>query len=322
MRHFITMMISASLLRSISLFGSPLPGEEGCWDIDLSLYTGYVNGESQELVLNGSHTLSRLDWKITNLWVLGATGRVGLYHDTFHISIDGWNKLSASKSTMIDRDYQNAEDLSQVTEFSEHKDTRLKTAYSIEGEFDYDFYQCCLGSSQTKFGVLIGYKYTKFHWDSHGGTYRYYNYDDDINYNAEYEEGFFDPDESLISFQETFSIPYAGIQLKWQWNDCFDVRGYGKFTNIATIQNKDFHLLRDMIFKDTCNNATYWIAGIEARWNLCAWLALDLKYSYEQLNKATGTTHMTESGENLGYHNGAGCKHRQQLFVAGLTAKF
>lgn len=322
MRHLRAFMVSASLLGSFSLFGSALSNDEGCWNVDLSLYTGYVNGESQELVFDGSHILSRLDWKLNNLWVLGATGQIGIYNDTFHLSVDGWNKLSASKSTMIDRDYQNKGNHSQLTEFSEHKDTRLKTAYSIEAEFDYDFYQCCFGRSQTKFGALLGYKYTKFHWNSYGGTYLYYIYDDCMSEDDEYEEGSFDSDELVISFEETFSIPYAGLQLKWLWNDCFDVRAYGKFTNIATVRNKDFHALRDMTYTDTCNNATYWIAGVEARWSLCAWLDLDLRYSYEQLNKVRGRTDVTEEGEYLGYDNGAGCKHHQQLFAAGLTAKF
>lgn len=323
MRHLIAKFTLATLLGSLSLFGNMAPQcltsfcneEENHLiqglDLELSLYAGYVNGESQELVLDGSETLSQLDWKIRQLWVLGGTAKLHLRDDTFHISIDGWNKLTAAKSTMVDRDYEDEDDPSLRTHISRHPDTHLKTAYAIDAEFDYDFYQFCFNDSPLKLGFLCGYKHMQLKWKSFGGTFDY-----------ESVTGFFDPSILVISFKETFSIPYVGLQINWQWNDCFEARIYGKFSSIANVRNHDLHNLRDIVFEDDFHNATYWIVGAEVRWSLCQWLDLDLRYSYEQLNKVQGTSKVTQEGFYLGSHDGGGCKHFQQMVSAGLTAEF
>lgn len=311
MRHLLAKIIASTSLFA-PLFGYTSSEILNCWNIDLSLYTGYVNGQSQELVLDGPHTLSRIDWKINNLWVLGGTAKLNLYNDTIHFSLDGWNKLHADKSTMVDRDYQDNNDPNLLTDISWHPDTHLKTAYAIETEIAYDFHQFSFDCYQVKPGILLGYRYLKYDWSAYGGTFIYDN---------GLLVGEFAPGLLVISYEETFSIPYIGLQLDCQWKDCLNVRPYIKYTGLAGIRSLDFHALRDITFEDKLKNATYWITGVEARWNVWEWLDLDLRYSYEQLVKSKGTTKFIEDGE-VGYHNGAGCKHHQQLFFAGLTARF
>ena len=280
------------------------------WDSNLSLYTGYVTGKSKEIVYNHSHILSQLDWKIHNLWVLGGTAEVSGFEDTFHFSLDGWCKLHADKSTMVDRDYRNLQNPSDLTDLGEHPDTSLKTAYLIDFEMDYDV--CCFSQEcfETKIGFLLGYRYLKLHWDACGGTIS------DAERSVEIPSGVF-----CISFLETISIPYIGLKIDWQWGDCVDVRAFGKFTGIAYAKDRDVHALTNTVFVDKFCNTQYWVAGLEARWYIWECLSFDLRYSFEQLTHSRGHTTIRGFNKKM-HHNSAGLEHQQQLFAAGVTAYF
>ncbi len=292
---------------------------EPCWDADVSVYTGYVTRSSQELAFNVGHDpqfpykISQLDWKIRDLWVMGVTAEFNFWDDSIHLSFDGWNKIHAAHSTMVDKDFFDPDEPSHVTDISWHPDTHLKAAYELEGELGYDFFCFQRYCSQIKLGVMLGYKYFRLHWKAYGGRFSYNN----GQFNGE-----FPPGKLVIGFAEEFSIPYVGLQADWQWNDRLDILVFGKYTCVAYVKNSDFHALRHIRFVDRFCNANYWVAGVEARWNIWRWIDLDLRYNYEHLNTATGDTKVKFNDEEETIPKAAGVKHCHQLIAIGLTASF
>lgn len=289
-----------------------------CWELNVGCYAGVVNGLSKEKVYNPLSTnlpykISELDWKIRNLWILGGIAQVNFLNDRLHICVDGWNKIHADKSKMVDRDFFNVNQPSVATEISWHPDTHLKTAFEIDTQLDYDFYCYHSANQEIKFGLLLGYKYQKFHWNAYGGHYSYANRT--IN-------GNFPPGELVIAYTQEFSIPYLGLQVHWKWKHCFEIRIFSKYTTLAYIQDHDFHALRNIHFVGKFRNAHYLGIGTEAIWNIYKCLNLDFRYRYEHLNNTTGDATEIFDNSSFSSPDSVGIEHNHHLLSIGLSASF
>lgn len=289
-----------------------------CWNLDLSLYGGYINGDSKEIVYNRLNTgipykISQLDWKIRNLWVLGGEAKVNFLDDRLHISVNGWNKIHASKSKMVDRDFYNIEQPSVPTEISWHPDTRLKTAFQVDIMVDYDFFCFQYGCQEIKLGILAGYEFQKIHWNAYGGHYSYRN--GKIN-------GNFPAGELVIAYTQEFCVPYIGLQVSWNWKNCVDVCLFGKYTTLAYVKDHDFHALREAHFTGKFCDSKYLVIGAEATWNIYRCFNLELKYNYEHLNNTTGDATETMGGFSFKAKDSVGTEHTHHMIALGLSASF
>jgi outer membrane protease len=292
-------------------------GCNGCFGLDISLYGGYIYGESEEIVYNTEpeipqDTISQLDWKIRNLWVVGATLRKSLFCDRVYLSIDAWTKADASRSTMVDRDFLDPFNPDVVTDISESPDTHLKKAKSFDFEVGYDIFSFYPWCSEASFIFLAGYKYTQWYWKAYGGSF---------SYDSGAFIGEFPPGELIISYKQHFHIPYLGLKMDWQW-DTWGIAVFGKYTHWARVKDVDFHALRDLTFKDKFKHAKYWILGAEAFWN--AWTCLDLvlSYSYERLDTTRGDVEISGDGFSEEIEDGAGVNHFHHLVTFGVKASF
>ena len=319
---------------SIIFFNSDIrPPWEYCeddgWGVNLSLYGGYVTGKSQEIVYSScdssasaSTVKSKLDWKVKNLWVVGATIDKTIF-SILHLKVDGWTKVHASRSTMVDKDYLDQLDPKILTDISKSSNTKLEKAQWISGEFGYDFMNFSSACSEIKLRFSVGYQYNYWSWKSYGGK---------CNYDNGAWQGSFSDDELGISYEQRFSIPYLALQLDYQWND-WNILCFGKYTHIARASDHDFHALRNIVYKDTFKNGQFWAVGVEGSFNMwsCLERSLDLtlKYAYEQLNTTHGDTSIRVGQSSGGqsdssYHiqDSAGINHQHQLIAIGLNAYF
>lgn len=284
--------------------------------VDLNFYTGYVTGQSKEIVYSETtdfeeYTRSQLDWKINNLWILGANVVTDLVNNTVHILFDGWVKASESRATMQNRDWVNRAQPNTVTHIS-WSPSKLKQAYELTLEFGGDLFHFDVRKQQFKFIALTGFEYLNLCWNSRGGSYLYAN------------ESPGDFDQKLgISYEQRFSIPYGGLKIEWKISDSLNLNAFGKLSSSARVWTYDFHAFRSVKFTENFRYADYWTAGGVARWKIWNNLDVDLKYEYEQLNTAKGSMEVKPPDEPARFYPlSAGTYHNHQTLALGFFARF
>ena len=336
-RFFLSSLTLAALLfgapsHAIVFFNSDcLCGEKAAdddtWGIDLTIYGGYVNGKSKELVYGtlGSEsssssssdwTISKLDWKINNLWVIGAVFKKTFFSDTIYFTVDGWTKVQADKSTLVDKDYTDPFHPNRYTDISKSPDTKLDKAQWISGELGFDFYKFMYRESAINLRLSVGYQYNRWHWKSYGGSYKY---------NQGEITGDF-PNTLIIAYKQRLSIPYLALQMDWNWKE-WDLSLFGKYSHKAYVNDHDFHALRNLVFTDKFKNGEFWALGVNGSVNLwnCGDALIDftLKYSFEQLNTTKGSTTITGNNFSVSLDSeSAGVEHYHQLIAFGFEAEF
>ena len=284
--------------------------------IDLSFYSGYVSGKSQEIVYSQTdsgeiYRLSQLDWQIQNLWVIGGIVSANFLDNRLHFVFDGWGKAIASSSIMVDRDWLDKSSIERLTHISWSR-SYLKTAYKLVGEMGYDFYQKKWGRLGFDTCLLTGYEYFRLFWEDLGG---YYIYDSGLDFGMW-------PEQLGISYNQEFSIPYFGLQVELEWNEMIAIDLYGKFSWSAYVNEQDVHHLREIVFDDEFENGQYWMLGGAFSWRFWKNLECDLKYDYEQLNNAIGKITMQRADQTKTRSEGGGLAHHHQTLSLGLSAAF
>lgn len=283
---------------------------------DVSLYTGLANIHSTDFVFapkdSGlAHTVSKLNWTANDVWVLGAIGKVTLPENKIHILLDCWSKVNTTNGKMVDRDYLDEFDHSQLTDISIHPDTKLKTAFAIDLELGKGFSICRDTCSPWTFQYLLGVKYIRYDWQAFGGHCRYNN---DANV------GSFRKGLKVMTYSQQLTIPYIGLQANWSCSANWSLRAFGKYSPLGYAYCYDRHLLRSTTFTDEHYCAQYWILGAEAVWLYSEKIQGYLKYSYDQLGLTKGSIKMHEpSGRSL-FRNASGVKSTLQMVTIGVTA--
>ncbi|MDR3623701.1 MAG: omptin family outer membrane protease [Chlamydiales bacterium] len=282
--------------------------------LEVSLFTGYVYGGSNEIVFTGKGSsnplqkVSELNWRVRNLWVLGANLQQRLFDNQFFVRVDGWSRVSSGYSTMVDRDWENFDEPDVMTDISTSTKTILPVAYLVDAAIGYYFYQ----TKGLEMSVEIGYEYSQYYWKSFGARYSY-DQGDTI--------GTLPQNELLIAYQQLLSVPYIGLNFDWTMN-WLDLKIFGKYTHLAYVKDKDNHVLRKILFVDRFHAVEFWSVGLDAKIPLWKWIDLDLKYVFEGLVPSVGNATMREDGGMTYTQGGAGISHFHNLFTMGVTAHF
>jgi outer membrane protease len=128
-------------------------------------------------------------------------------------------------------------------------------------------------------------------WDAAGGTY-YYSYVDAGVGHGQYEVGTL-PSETAISYQQTWFMPYLGIENTWSGSDSsvtVTLRGFPW----TICWDVDDHKLRDITFNDILRGGWYGQGSVEValpgEWQWGLRLSGELAYG------AVGDTFETDSG--------------------------
>ncbi len=290
----------------------------GNYTVESSLYTGYLNIKSQEIVFPGDSDdprkeISRLNWDANAVWILGARGRLINPQTGFHVSLDGWTKLCSAGVKMVDRDFLDENRPDFATDISTHHQVKLATAVNIDLEFGKTFLRSGNEKSCWNLGYLYGAQFTKIDWEVRGGKYKY----DDGNF-----VGRFPSSLKLISYTQNYLIPYLGLEAGWKKDDHLTFRVYGKYTWFGFILTKDDHWLREISFTDTFRYVHYWIGGLDAiyRYNDC--VSFNLRYRLDWLDREKGHTHIHDDNGYYGSAKVAGIENMFQTLTAGLALRF
>ena len=128
-------------------------------ELSVYMHTGKMTGEANEYVMDGDSVLSRLIWKIDEVYMTGG-GLNWKPSSGISLQADLWLKAADGQATMDDYDWLiSGEDW---THWSHHNDTAVTKAVLFDISFTYTPEK--FRDTFFKLKSIIGYKLTDFEW--------------------------------------------------------------------------------------------------------------------------------------------------------------
>ncbi len=260
----------------------------------LEFTTGVFWGQATELVLRDGtydNPVSRLQWDIPP--ALMAKAAVDWpWNDWTSTRIEAEAAVPLNTGTMVDEDWETGTSVDDL-EYGHSTSTavlRARWAGRVEQTF-----------TQFGFRFLTGSRVVYTAWDADGGHYDY-AYLGIGNGHGQHETGDL-PSGTAISYQQTWLMPYLGVERAWNTSGSsitLTLRGFPW----AMCYDVDNHVLRDLTFKDVVMGGWYGQGSVELTFpGSWQW---GLRLSGEITYGAVGdTTEITSTGSST-YSNTAG----------------
>lgn len=284
--------------------------------LSIELYSGYLRGESRELVYdaNTGHKESELFWTIDNAWTVGGT--IALRPtDWLTLKVGGWTPLKSS-NTMDDYDWQ-VSGRSDWSDWSHHPDTKMNRAHMINAG---------VAARVAKFGptsffdraqvdVLAGYRWFYASWTAYGGTYIYSSNPGWHDITGSFAEG-----QAVIAYEQWIETPYLGVGGSMninRWSFTGELTG----SLWSRASDRDNHYLRTTLFEEEFRNMPMLAGEVSASYALTDRLSLFGSFVYQNYFEAKGSTTATNYTTNVVTHypgDSAGMDHYSMLVNLGL----
>ncbi|PIE64332.1 MAG: hypothetical protein CSA26_08795 [Desulfobacterales bacterium] len=271
---------------------------------------GILNGESHEYVYQRGNRISKLNWDLSNNAMLNI-GLSARFNQWINVNSDVWFALSES-SSMDDYDWQIPE--YDWTHWSHHDDTQLSSAVLFDINAEISIYQ---PPQFTLFGI-VGFRRDTWAWDAYGGTYVY-----SINGFRD-TRGTFGNDLNIISYEQEFNVPYAGIGLTAGFDNLsFTARIIG--SPFVDARAEDNHYLRNLRFEDDYSSETMIGFDLLCRYRFNAHLSFTTTFKYQDYKEMKGETTTIDTRTGRAYTvpgSSAGLSHSSALVTLGILYHF
>ena len=253
-------------------------------DSTLYVSVGKTSVEANELVycqpISGcpnDYKLSQLIWEVKDNPVL--IGGFSFSRKKVRMNLELQTALTEADGVMDDFDWQYVG--LDWSDWSHHEDTTLTEHNSLDLNLDYLFY----GTADNAWRFLIGYRQSKWAWESRGGSYIYSTVPTDFRDLS----GFFTPGERVISYEQEFSFPYIGLKYegdsgKWKYHFQYE------YSNWVSMKATDHHFLRDLIFVDDFSNGSMSAYKVSAAYNISSGLEAYIRYDAREYEELRGST--------------------------------
>ena len=259
-------------------------------DLSFHIHAGRMTGEGNEYVVITDRTLSKLIWKIDELYMAGGGFNYQISSGK-EISADLWLKTQDGQSTMDDYDWMI--DGLDWTHWSHHDDTIVTKA----GIFDisYKYTPLYFREKHIKFKYIAGYRLTDFEWEARGGSYIYTPGDPPNSDFFREDVGTFPDNQLGITYEQIFHTPYIGLEIDTTAGIFFL---NSKLSASYAVFGKaiDQHHLRDLVTRAYF----YWghmiSADISAGVNLNSRISLSAAGSYMKYGGLRGDSAYEENG--------------------------
>lgn len=289
------------------------------WRVSL----GKLNGELGEYVYDpdGSfagipgYKLSQLNWQINSVSVLG----IGLtlhMDEQVRVNFDYWKNVAEGDGTMDDYDwlYPGLD----WSDWSHHENTPVKEVSRLDfnGEFQL-FHSAALIKS---LNGVVGLRRDHFAWESIGGYGIY-------SVNAYRDTPVVFPDVPGISYQQTFTAPYFGLNLQSASDIGVPVRltlGL-RYSPLVRGEDVDIHHLRSLRFETDARNGTWYGVDVKADFAIDDRLSLNLSYfnqHYSEMKGGMMVTDLVTGGQAFYGGDSAGLDHSSSMFSLGIRSDF
>ncbi|MBQ9344458.1 MAG: omptin family outer membrane protease [Kiritimatiellae bacterium] len=308
--HILVAMVA--LAASSALAGTvPLPqaargdGVTGAIGLD----TSYLTGKAKEHVFakgadygpdlglpsdSRRHQVSRLDWDMTDVFLLGVLGSVR--SGPFSLNAGLWGGLGDDDAGhMKDYDWMAGDrpeahgPLSEGASDYSRSDDTVTSAFIGDLNVSFDL----LTSSDTyHLYPFVGMRYERYEWDANGAHVLY----SDNNYVPEYIPG------KGIEYRQEYFQPYLGLG-----GDCvlgaLTLSGYGRFAPVYWCKGKDDHIVRGHFITEDesdweCFDDVAYGLGIRAEWAFTQAFALNAGIDWTRYALAETDTKVINPGDD------------------------
>lgn len=310
MRNAIAACVLAGLSLGAAAETATLVKQGGAEGPTLEIGLGRMQAESREYVYrDDGSTLSRLDWKASNVPILKA-GVTYSPNSTLTLGLRGWTAITGGDNSMHDFDWM-VPGQSQWSHRSYSPDTRLHSAYEIDLSATAWLWQ----RPTWKLGVVAGYQQNFFNWTAYGGDFSYWN---------GARTGSFPAGQPGISYRQTFRLPYVGVagryrEQDWEFNALF------KFSPWVAIDDHDTHHLRTLDFTESSRNSRYYGVNLDAGYYLTPNAKLYAEVSWNKFMQGRGPTlERNASTGAVNYYGGdaAGMDNKNYAVTIGVKYRF
>jgi outer membrane protease len=274
---------------------------------------GRAAGEAEETVYipELGHKLSKLNWDIDNVYMLGLGGSVAPL-SWLKFNADVWFKLNDGDGTMDDYDYFLLD--SSYTDWSHHENVDLTKGLIFDVNAEMTFYRW----QKTAFYGILGFKYDNWKWEARGGDYIYSTF-------ALYDTvGSFSDDELVISYEQKFYAPYLGIGFTSDL-DVTPITFSGRFiySPLVSAEDKDQHHLRNLVFEEDFDDGKLYAVDLSGAYRFTGNFALMASYHFQKYDRVRGGTKITDltTGKTTSY-SGDVAGTDNELGIFSLSAVF
>ncbi len=301
----------------------------------MALDASWLTGQSREHVFfkgysawaypeNRRHQVSRLDWDLEDVFLLGLSGSVRSGRTSLNLGL--WGGLGVDKAgTMEDFDWLMGDSrdrhgpLSEgASEFS-HSDDTVTAAWMADANVSFD-----LMDADSAFNVFpfLGVRYERFEWEERGGyeIYSCYGW-----------ERLPSTSNHAIDYQQQFFQPYLGLGASWT-EGRLSLSAYGRFAPVYWGKDHDNHRLRGYVTEDETDwelfhDVAYGL-GCRAEWaftpNLSANLGIDwARYDLAEADvKVLAQDEEDDDDEEMWGKEIAGLELKYLTVSAGLAWRF
>ena len=264
--------------------------------VSLYIHAGRMAGEANEYVMDGDNVLSRLIWKIDELYLAGG-GIKWAPSSAVVLQADLWLKAADGLSTMDDYDWLISG--ADWTHWSHHDDTTVTKAAIFD--FSLKYTPSEMRDSIFRLKPVIGYRFTDFEWQARGGSFIYTSDPDNISTFRDTEGEF--PDGVLgITYEQIFHTPYAGFEIEIPAGLFYLTAEFtGSFLVMG--QAVDHHHLRDLVTTAYFFQGDMFSVDITGGINLTKNTALTGSYSYMNYLNIRGHSAYDQSGTVVVYED-------------------
>ena len=272
---------------------------------------GYLTGKANEYVYfpAENHTVSQLIWDIKSQTMLGM-GVSLYYRDTLRLNADIWFSIAEGQAHMKDYDWM-IKGL-DWTHQSIHPNTDVAKASKFDINIDMKY---TLDKTTNIYG-LIGYIQDTFEWQASGGS-AIYSSDSfrDLSFTIP-------NDKRVITYQQTWSVPYVGIKIESQSNE-LNLNAKLIYSPLVIGEALDTHHLRNMKGIDSFIGSSMLGFNVGLAYNLTDTLNLQVNYFYQKYYTAVGDMELSgDEGTYKDLKDYAGADLKTSMFSIGLNYRY
>jgi outer membrane protease len=300
--------------------------------VSISISTGVLNGESEELVYEGSYgRVSKLTWDFDRVPVIGINTSVKP-SEKFSVNFSGWTKVSESSGNMEDYDW-NEGDSEPWTDYSSH-DTELDEAYMLDLNMSYLLYK----KDNSSLTGEVGFRHDRYKWNAYDayGVYSQYNDDYDL---IGFRNGDMVSSGKAISYDQEFYTPYLGLTFNtkkdkwvissyvrgslWAWGEAED-NHYSPAYTINEVY--DIPAGEKNTYKDEFDNISYISLGLNIGYILTEDITITLSGDFQRYIREKGSSKIKvynyDESEYNYYESGDGAGTSNYSYMISLGATY
>lgn len=278
---------------------------------------GYLNGEARELVYDFDQgyrrKASELIWDLQGLGMIGGIASIK-YTKWLNVNLGIWTAINEGSGGMVDYDwFVNVPGAPSPDAWTDRSFSDVQVINATM--FDINVSAEIFKLDQVAFHALIGFKQDSWEWDDSAQEYVYsaYSFRDTI--------GSFGG-ISVIDYEQTFSIPYVGVSANGPLGP-FECSAYLLFSAAVSAEDKDFHILRGLHFKETFDGGNYIALGINATYHISGALFVSAALDSQTIPEIDGDMELRgPNGETASNSNTAGISHESTMFSATIGYNF